>query len=1084
MLRPIFVSVLAGLLSLPIYAQFSAAVQGSVLDPSQSAIPNAKVSLINESNGINVQTQTTSSGFYRFSSLAPGAYQLKVTVPGFRTPQIALNLTTGQTRDLTVNLEVARTEDNVSINAEAPVLDLAESRQQITMQQKDLRDIPLLNNSIFGILSLAPGVTGLNGASDNFNPEYFSNMSANGASTRGNTYNVDGLSVTSNITNGTSNLGMNPEAVAELTVETNTFKAEQGMGSSIVVSMTTKSGTNQFHGSGNYWFTNQDMLARTSLPFVASYQPFKRNNLSGSFGGPIKKNRTFFFAAAELLRQTAAVVSVETYESPEFVNWARANFPSSVGTKLLVEYPVSAPTITNPNFRNAQQVLGAECGTAATANIPCNLPMTVQGTWGRAPARNGLQYSIRGDQYFKDARDRISGSFVRTESDNNNPVNRPTLDNNSDRFVNGFQANWAHTFSSTLLNEFAVSGNRVQGFNGFDAKLRIPSISIVGSTGIGVGGGLFVQNNWNWREVVTWVKSSHSIKFGGNIFWGNDWADFPQGNSRPTFNFNNLLDLVRDQPFSGVAASRDPLTGEQKRYRFGAKATTIGLFVQDEWKVKPNLTLTISLRYDDFGNASGIQDFLYTNLIVAPGNTYQERFREAAIRRQDAQFPSRRGNNWSPRFGFAWSPGSSRKWSIRGGVGLYNDWITLGESIDRVNINPPNFLFPNVGQLLPIKPIFGVGTQDTYPYGFTLPRIPSTGLDSRGGLANVQSNVGGLDPNLHSPRTWNYLAGVERELPKQLVVGLNYSGSYSTGGIAGTDFNRFAGDLVDGRLNRLNQSFGAMTYIINSNVIKYNALIASMRQRLGDRLSIQSSFTLGHATDFYQGGSRSAGVGNLPDPDSFQTYRADSSYDIRRRFSASGVYRMPTPFGNNAVARKVLGGWEIGATAALESGTPYWIVNTAPFNPFRDANGNITGFRPLSGDYNADGLNFDLPNVPANLPVKFDRSQFLGANGGRAAYEITQFTTPSVGTQGNSPRNAFRQQGVVQLNSSVIKNNRLPFLGEAGQLQLKFEFFNVINRVNLAGINTNPGDPNFGRILGQNGNAGPRAIQIGARIAF
>ena len=279
---------------------------------------------------------------------------------------------------------------------------------------------------------------------------------------------------------------MNPEAVAEVTVETNTFKAEQGMGSSIIVSMTTKSGTNLFHGAGNYWFTNQDMRARTSLPFIPRYLPFKRHNVSGAFGGPIVKNRTFFFGAVELLRQNDATASVETYESPDFVNWAKARFPATLGVKLLTEYPVSAVSLTNANFRNAQQVLGADCGTANAANIPCDLPMIAQGTWSRAPRRNGLQYNFRGDQYFRDGQDRISGSFVRTQSDNDNFVNRPALNNRSNRFVNGFQANYTHTFRPTMVNELGVSGNRVQGFNGFDSNLKIPAISIAGSTGIGV----------------------------------------------------------------------------------------------------------------------------------------------------------------------------------------------------------------------------------------------------------------------------------------------------------------------------------------------------------------------------------------------------------------------------------------------------------------------------------------------------------------------------------------------------------------------------------------------------------------------
>ncbi|MBM3787164.1 MAG: hypothetical protein FJW30_22635 [Acidobacteria bacterium] len=1070
-------------LAMPLAAQFSSAVQGTLFDPSSAAVPNAKVTLKNGRTGISTELPSNSAGFYRFSALAPGDYELKVEATGFRVSTTLVTLTTGQTRDLNVTLEVQSTGDTVSVTAEAPTLDTSESRQQLTMDQKKIRDLPLLNNSIFAILTLAPGVTGLNGASDNFNPEYFAGMSANGASPRGNTYNVDGLSITSNITNGTANLGVNPEAVEELTVETNTFKAEQGLGSSIVVSITSKAGTNQFHGAGNYWFTNQDMRARTSLPFVAAYLPFKRNNVSGAFGGPIQKNKTFFFAAAELLRQTDGQVSNETIESPQFLAWARGAFPNSLGTKLLTDFPASDVAITNPSFRTAQQVIGTDCGTAAAANIPCTLPVLAQGTWSRTPRRNGLQYSIRGDRYFREGKDRVFGSFIRTESDNNNLDPRPFFVNNSERFVNAMQANYTHAFKPTLLNEFAVSGNRVQGFNGFNSKLRIPVIGVSGSRGMGVGGGLFVQNNWNWRDVLTWVKGSHSLKFGGNYFWGNDWADFPQGNSRPTFNFNNLLDLVRDQPFSGAGASRDPATGQLKRYRFGAKVNTLGLFVQDEWKVAANLTLTLSLRYDDFGNPSGIQDFLYTNLFVGAGQNYVDRIRGASVKRTDAQFPSRLTNNWSPRFGFAWAPGKSRKWSVRGGIGMYYDWITLGESIDRVNINPPNFLFPQVGQLLPIKPIFGIGNSDTFPYGFTLPAIPSVGLDARGGLAGVQTAVGGIDPELKAPRTLNYLIGVEREVGGT-VLGVNYSGSYAANGLVGTDNNRIAGDLVDGRLDRINPSFGAMTYIVNSNTINYHSMIISARRRFGTRGVIQGSYTTGVTNDYYQGGSRSVGAGNVPDPNSLRAYRANSAFDVRHRLSASGVYRFGNPFKDTAVAKHVFGGWEIGSTVIAQTGTPYWITNNAGFNPIRDAAGNVTGFRPLSGDYNADGLNFDLPNVPSSFVSKPGRAQFLGANGGRAAYDINAITAPSVGQVGNSPRNAFRQQGVLAIDGSVIKNNPLPFLGETGNLQLKFEFFNAINRVNLGGINSNVADPNFGRILGQNGSAGPRTVQIGARIAF
>src|SRR5262249_19082288 len=195
----------------------------------------------------------------------------------------------------------------------------------------------------------------------------------------------------------------------------------------------------------------------------------------------------------------------------------------------------------------------------------------------------------------------------------------------------------------------------------------------------------------------------------------------------------------------------------------------------------------------------------------------------------------------------------------------------------------------------------------------------------------------------------------------------------------------------------------------------------------------------------------------------------------RRRFSASGVYRLPAPFKENWLAKAVLGGWEIGSTAILQSGTPFTVLTTAAFNPIRDASGNITGLNPNSGDYNADGTNYDFPNQEPNLTRKFDRGNFLGANSGKAAYTIAQFPIPAIGTEGNGQRSYFRQQGFIGINASVIKNNRLPLLGEGGNLQLKFEFFNVLNRVNLGGVDANLSSFNFCKILSQ---GDPSVVQV------
>lgn len=269
-----------------------------------------------------------------------------------------------------------------------------------------------------------------------------------------------------------------------------------------------------------------------------------------------------------------------------------------------------------------------------------------------------------------------------------------------------------------------------------------------------------------------------------------------------------------------------------------------------------------------------------------------------------------------------------------------------------------------------------------------------------------------------------------------------------------------------------------MWYIRNFNKMTYNAMIASVRKDLGPRGTVQGSYTFGHVTDYFQGGSRSVGFEDVPDPRQMDLRRGDAAFDIRHRVSASGVYRLPTPFASNFISRRVFGGWELGATAIMQTGTPFSAYNGNAFNPIRDASGNVIGFRPDSGDYNADGFNYDFPNQPDALPRKFDRSQFLGANAGKAAYNRADFTAPAVGAEGNAIRNYFRQQGLFNIDSSLIKNNPIT---EKVNLQLKFEFFNVLNRVNLGGVNNNVGDPNFGKILGQ---GSPRVVQVGARFAF
>jgi hypothetical protein len=337
--------------------------------------------------------------------------------------------------------------------------------------------------------------------------------------------------------------------------------------------------------------------------------------------------------------------------------------------------------------------------------------------------------------------------------------------------------------------------------------------------------------------------------------------------------------------------------------------------------------------------------------------------------------------------------------------------------------------------------------------------------------------VGGVDPNIKAPSTLNYVIGVERLLPSKLIAGANYSGSQTWDSVIGTDFNRIAGDLLDGKLDRLNPSFGSMMYELNSNRIRYNAMILSLRGQLGGRGSFQASYTLSKVTDYGQMGSRvNRDTGGYPDQHKIESYKSWADWDVRNRFSLSGFYRIPAPF-RQPVLGALFGGWEMSTVAILQSGLPYSVVNRAAFQPVRDASGKITGYRPGSGDYNADGNAYDFPNAPArDFTGPHSRQEYI-----RGLFTQADFPAPAPGTDGNLKRDIFRNSGFINLDASMIKNNRVPWLGERGNLQLRFEFFNVLNRVNLTGVDSSLTSATFGRCTS---TFSPRVIQLGARMVF
>jgi len=1087
-LRKLFsILLLACAFPLLVVGQFSSNLQGILQDQSEGVIPGATVALKSLQTGIEVTTTSSASGFYRFSSLAPGQYELTVRAPGFQVTTLPVTLLTAQTATVNLTLKVRVAAEEVTVTAEAPILNLSETRLQTTVQRDLLMELPLKSRDGLSLATIAPGVTGLGssgsagfGAADNFANERMLDFNAGGRNLSGNQYTVDGLNVTSNIMQGTTNLSPNPDSIEEVSIQTNTFSVEQGRASALQVSMTTKSGTNQFHGTGTYTFNNQDLTARTV--FTNKYEPFKRHYLNGTFGGPVIKNKTFFFASVESLRsQYSEGTTLRTFEAPQFVDWAKQRFPNSLGTKILSDYPM-VNTIITSTARTAKDVFPTTCGGPDTYGLPCDMPMVVNGLFQRSPSRNGLQYSFRGDQYLNNNRDRLYANLYNKILDIEPLIVRKGIQKYIDNDnVPAVQANWSHTVSPLIINEFSFGYLKMDGLrNQTDQPaMMLPNISLqYQSTGIALGGpNEWIQHNYNWRDVLSWVRTSHTLKFGFDAWYGDDHALFHGGSAKPSFYFNNLLDLVLERPYSESNIAFDPLTGQVARYDYWYKMKTFGGFVQDEWKVRPNLTLTLGLRWDDFGNPYPVEGTKLGNIVLAPGNSFDQQIAKAAVRQMPGMYNSHRWKNFTPRLGYAWDPSRKGKWSIRGGVGLYKDWLPLGEE-NRVRANPPSFLFPTLYATQDPKPIFSMGTSTKYPFGFTLPQIPRRELDQYGGLVGLQTSVGGIDPNLSAPSTLQYVVGVERQIRGNLIAGINYSGSYSWDMVNGTDLNRFAGDYLDGKLDRLHPSFGSMFYEWNRNKLYYNGMILTLRGAWGSRGSFQASYTLAKTVDYGQAGSRINRDGSFgyPDQHEFELYKGDADWDIRQRFSLSGLYNLPQP-GHNPIVRAVLGDWAFSSVIVLQTGRPFWVVNTAPFNPVRDSNGKVIGYQPGSGDYNADGFNFDIPNTPSrDFTGSHSRQEFI--NG---LFTAADFPQPAPGKQGDLKRDIYRNPGFVNLDAAMVKKIPIAFIGERGKLELRFEFFNVLNRVNLQGVNNSYTSPTFGKVTS---TLDPRIIQLGARIQF
>ena len=1090
------------------YGQFSSNLQGTVQDPNGAVIPGATLTLTNLATGVSRATNSEAQGDFRILSLAPGGYELLVTAKGFATAKVAVTLATEQTMDLPVVLKVGSQTQTVQVTDRAPVLDTADSRTQLTLDTQALNDLPMQGHTLLTMVEMSPGVTGLgmvglgnNGqSSDNYSAETTVSASANGRSLVGNMYVADGLDITSDVRAGVLNLVPNPDTIAETTVQVNSYSVEYGRSSSIVEVMTTKSGSEKYHLLLSDYFTNQRLTAGTE--FVHTYAPFHTNDISATLGGPIPflHNMYFFTGWEPLLGLTATGNGNYTFEDPQFTAWAVANFPTNLGTQLLKAYPASAASNVSVS-KTATQLFPTTCGTVALSNLPCSTPVFDTGVFNASNYRNGLQYNVRIDKYFK--KDRIYGNYFQTTLQTGGPTLRPGMPNAAQYNVHSFQANETHTFSPKLLNEAAFGFLRMEGLVSPTGPFHVPIISVTGwSANIGVSSPHenYVQHHEIWRDALTYLWRSHTLQFGYEGFHGDSNAYFAQWASQPTFSFTNLVNLVTNNVYQETGVYYNLLTGQQaglagNSYQILVNAS--GFYAMDTWKLGKRVTLNYGLRWDDMGNPYAGANSVIADFFYGSGQTISQQVANGFVQQMPNAYLNAL-NAWSPRAGLAWDVTGHNVWLIRGGAGVFHDWVTLG-NVQNEFVNPPAPVSETFTAGTGIAPIFSVGMSDSYPFGFVYPTIPSTGLNSAGGITGLQSNITANNPNLKPTETYNYSVNLERSVGKNFTASAGYSGSHSnnlytdfaghtTNVYYGYDINNTPGSLIqnNGKLVRLNPNFGTVRYTTNGPTLTYNAFIAEFKGRLWDHGFLNMSYTRSSSWD---------DAGTYPTVQSntgnYSQYWGPSNWDVPNRLSLTLGYDLPKLHRDNMRAlQPITNGWNISDVTILQSGTPFTVDTTAAFAPVCSSGSPTSGVCPAGttvvgntgGDYNADGNNYDFPNVASGYSFNTSRHSYLtgvfGA-GLTAATVQSVFPLPSLGNEGNELSNRFRNPGYADSDMSLQK---LTEIREGFTFLLRFEAFNVFNRPNLGGVGTNLGSlSSFGLVTSQ---YNPRFFQIAGKLQF
>jgi hypothetical protein len=1112
-------------------AQYRADIEGTVTDTSGAVIPRATVSVTNQETGAAHETSSSAAGFYRVPALPPGRYTVSTSATGFKQKVMKdVAVAAEALQAVNITLEAGNVKQTITVAASVALsLQTENANLSSNLSSLQITRLPQVGRDPYELLRLTPGVFG-DGARDGggnsvglpnttgpggsntsiFQTENQVPVSSAGQRLSNNNYLLDEVSVNSLTWGGAAVLTPNQESVAEIRVVTNGYSAEYGRNSGATVEVVSKSGANQFHGSGFFKYDEPGLNAYTSYG-GANALPTRVNNadrqFGGSLGGPIKKDKLFFFGSYEGLRQNKSNTATGWVETPQFRQSVTATRAGGVTAQIFqasgiasrIQNVLDVPCPSDFAAGTCRQVQnGLDIGSlkGSLGEYVDDFATSTGGGLDGVPDIQFVQFAeperVSGNQYNgrvdfnASSKDTIAGNTYVSHLYDLSPDDpsgaRPIGDVIKSPLNSATTLMWNRVISASLLSQARMNVTRY-AFNQLqsnpDINWGMPRVEIQGFPfgRIYFGPprdeatpGIFAENTIAFSETLNHMIGNKGLKYGVEIRKEQDNNNL-LGGARPDFVFQGPWNLANDAPiFETINA--DPRTGLPVTAQRYFRTSDYGLFLQNDWKLRPNLTLNLGLRWEYFTPIEETRGQLSNLVFGSAGLT------NARVEVQKSLYNPDR-NNFAPRFGFAYSPAFfGEKVVVRGGFGVFYNRIP--ETLFANTRGNPPFLArynnccgvsasPNDNGLI----LYSLGTSKS-PGSYPVNPKLALGIDpTTGGPNGTAVEVWGALPDTPNSYVHEWSFGFEYSLPANMVLALGYEGSAGHKLIRLVDQNYLYPPTVSPIPG--NPTFQPFFRVfvpqpdVNSS---FNAFDARLTHAFSHGLQAQLYYRFSKSIDesSYEGPGF---VTNQTFPQDLKSERGPSDYDATHYLVASTVYNLPFLTHRTDFLGRVLGGWEIDTVWTAHSGFPWTPVSgqsvATPGGP------TLSPTRPVR--YFGNALS-DTSNEAFIRPG----GDFPG--GGSLYFDISQSGPPGIG------RNSFRGPHYFSADLSLAKDTMVPgflHLGETARLNIRANFFNAFNKLNLAPFDFGSSsthvddDTFFGRATGV---LAGRVIEFQARLSF